>query len=141
MKKETAITTSIGIIMGVIVAFVVISNIKEKKVESKKVIVPHITPVVTVQTQAEKKLFLTIETPDNDFTTDQNTVSISGKADQNALIIVQSPFSEKIIKTTEQRFTLDFPLSLGQNVMRITSYVRDDMIEKIVYVYYLEKEK
>lgn len=141
MKKETVITTITGIIMGVIVAFVLISNIKEKKVERKKVIVPHVTPIVTIPAQAEKKLFLTVEAPENDLTTDQNTVNISGKADQHALIIVNSPFSEKIIKTTEQRFTLDFPLSFGQNVIKITSYVKNDMLEKILYVYYLEKEK
>lgn len=141
MKRETIITTVIGIIMGVIVAFIVISNLKEKSVAQKKVITPEITPQVTIPMKVEKKISLTIESPENDMVTDQNSIQITGKTETGALIIIQSPFSEKIMKTTNQQFSLDFPLVLGQNNIKISSHIGLDVIEKTLYVYYLESEK
>ncbi|HLD26775.1 MAG TPA: hypothetical protein VJB63_02360 [Patescibacteria group bacterium] len=141
MKRETVITTIIGIIMGVIVAFIAIASIKEKNVEYKKVISTDVTPQVTVPLKVEKKLSLTIESPENDMITDQKTIQITGKTEIGALIVIQSPFDEKVMKNTNQQFTIDFPLSLGQNNIKISSHIGSDTLEKTVYVYFLESEK
>lgn len=141
MKKETIITTAIGIVMGVIVAFAVVVATKEKKAQNKKVIAPQNQPTVALKPTQEKKQPLTIETPSGEETVDKNTITIKGTVQKGALLIFQSPFAQQIIKTDDGAFSINFPLTVGQNPIKITAHIDDVVQEKTVTLFYFEKEQ
>lgn len=149
MRKETIIIIAIGIIMGMIVAFLLITTTKEKKSEKKKIIQTKITPVVNKILKTEKKQPFIIAEPQNDFVTTDNSIILKGKAEKNSLIIAQSAYAEKAVKNNiVPDFSLNFPLTLGENIINIIAYhdnqalrIGEQVEKKILYIYYLEKEE
>lgn len=141
MKKETIVTIVVGSIMGVIVAFAVITTTKEKRIEKKKIIVPHLTPTIVLATPSEKKQPLAIKSPENNYLSKENTITIKGTTNKQSLLIIQSPFSEKILQNTSFDFSTDFPVSLGENTINITAYKEKEIQQKTLHIYYFEKEE
>src|SRR5690348_239406 len=126
MKKETVVALILGVGFGIGIAIFLIFTAKEKSISQKKVIIP---PIPTLTAFIPKEQSLLVSSPTNAQVFSKNTVTIQGKAEKNSLIVIQSPTSERVFKTVDGNFTIPFPLSLGENVIRITAYessVTDD---------------
>lgn len=135
MKKETIFALILGITFGVAVAIFFILSAKEKSISDKRIIS---TPAITISPVDFKEPPFEITSPVNNFISTSKTITLKGKAAKNALLIVSSPTINKSIKTTSETFEISFPLSDGENIIKITSYLDKNVSEKTVKVYYLE---
>lgn len=140
MKKETIITTLVGIAMGVIVAFGLITATQEKKIQKKKVITPAITPTVRLSQTPVKSVLLNLSAPENETLSSESSITIKGKAGKDSFMIISSPFAEKVFTNKTTDFTVDFPLTLGENIIIITAHQGKEWQQKTLTVYYFEKE-
>jgi len=137
MKKESIVAAVSGIILGVVIAIVILINLKNKEINDKKTIAPQISPtvsIVNVKTQG-----LEILEPTNESIVSVKDIVIKGKSEKDALIVIQSATTEKVYKMTSNDFTIDFPLSLGENLIKITSYKDKATEEKSIKVYFIEE--
>lgn len=144
MKKETLIASSMGIVLGVLVALVVLfyTDFSAGGGKERDVIAHEdslITPTVVLKKQ-EASLFQ-LEEPENDIIVTENVVTIRGKASTNSLLIFQSATSQKIEKVTEESFAVDFPLSIGENMIQMSMYAEGKGSlpqEKEIRIYYFK---
>lgn len=138
MKKESVVAAVSGIVLGVVIAIIILINLKNKEIQSKKTISPQITPTVTilnVKTQG-----LEISEPTADMIVNKKDIVIKGKAEKDSLIVVQSATTEKVEKISTGEFGINFSLSLGENLIKVTSYKDKANEEKSIKVYYIVEE-
>jgi hypothetical protein len=138
MKKESIVAAVSGIVLGVVIAVIILINLKNKEIKSKKTISPQITPTVTILNV--KMQGLEILDPINDAVVNKSEIIIKGKADKDSLIVVQSPTMEKVEKIVTNEFSINFSLSSGENLIKITSYKDKSNEEKSLKVYYIVEE-
>lgn len=138
MKSESVVTALIGIILGAVVAFLLLFNAKVKIKQEKKIIAKKESIIPTVPASEEKnRQSLIIEKPDNEIISQKNTITIKGQANKDSVIIIQSPSAEKVIKNNESKFSVDFPLTPGENLINITAYLtKGEAEEKELKIYY-----
>lgn len=143
MKKESIIAISFGILLGCVVAFFVISKNKESQINNAKTLSPKVTSTPAPQS-LDSLLTLEITSPsDKAAIVDATSVKIVGKAGKNSLIIVQSPIKELAISNDKENFSLDFPVSPGENVIKLVAYPKDLKSrpqEKLLRVYVLSEQ-
>lgn len=141
MKSESIITALIGIILGAGVAFILIFNTKVKIKQENKIIAKKESPIPTIPVTGEKNhQSLIIEKPDSESISQKNTATIKGQANKDSIIIIQSSSAEKAIKNNGPNFSVDFPLSLGENIINITVYpTKGEVEEKKLKIYYFEE--
>jgi len=137
MKKETTTAIILGVVFGIIIALLLTFAAKERVIKKKKIIPPKITPTMPIF--QPKTQTLEIQEPANGSVVDKNTIVIKGKAEKNSLMIVQSHTAEKALKLTDNNFSLEFPLSLGENLIKITIYQEKNSDEKTLKIYYLNE--
>lgn len=137
MKRETIIAIVLGIVMGALIAIILILNVREKAIKEKKIITTEPTP--TFIKEKEEVQALEVTSPKTGSFTDTSTVTIKGKAKKNSLIVLNSPTSEKSIRAENSEFSVVFPLSLGQNIIKITAYENGQVEEKTLQVLMIEK--
>jgi hypothetical protein len=135
MKKETVFALVLGITFGIGVAIFFILTAKEKSIGDKKIIS---APTITITPVDFKEPPFEITSPANNFVSTSKTITLTGKAAKNALLIISSPTSDKSLKTTSESFEVQFPLSDGENIIKVTSYLDNNVNEKTVKIYYLE---
>lgn len=138
MKKESVVAAVSGIILGVVIAVIILINLKNKEIQGKKTISPQVTPTVTilnVKTQG-----LEILEPTAEAIVNKKEITIKGKAEKDSLIVVQSATTEKVERITGGEFSIDFTLSLGENLIKVTSYKDKANEEKSIKVYYIVEE-
>lgn len=138
MKKETVIAIVLGIATGVAVAFFLIIKSQDKKTEEKQLVTPQISPTIKILQQQPTRL--DISAPVNASSSDSDQVTIKGSAGKNALIVIHSATSEKAIKNTDGNFSTTFPLSIGENIIKITEYDGNAVEERSLTIYYLPNE-
>lgn len=143
MKKETIIAIFFGILFGSLVAVVLLTKNKEFQLTKTKTIVE--TNSVGNQNKTSVPLAKTLEImePQDNFVTDKDVLTIKGKADKDALIIVQSPTKDVVIKNEKEQFSVNLPLSLGENIIDVTLYSKGTQTriqEKELHVYYLSEQ-
>ncbi len=138
MKKETLVAVFLGIATGVIIALFLIIQSQNKKTEDKKLTTALISPTVKLPT--EEVLLFAVNEPENKFVSDKNTTTIKGKAPKGSLVVIHSATGEKVSELKTDSFAIDFPLSLGENVIKVTAYSNKDTEEKTLTVYYIENE-
>lgn len=141
MKKETIIAVVFGIALGGVLGFFLINKNKEIQLVNNKVIAPtNITgkPISTSPIQN-----LEVSSPEDGIVVDKATVKITGKTEANSLIIIQTPINDISLDTKKADFSLDLPLALGENVIKIVTYPSDknqNSQEKDLKVYYLDSQ-
>lgn len=143
MKKETITAIIFGIVFGAVLGIFLITKNKQNQLEKTKTIAP--TNTVNKVTKQVPLTVQTLEltTPSDRAIVYKNTITISGKAIKNSLIIIQSPIKETILKNKEEKFEADFPLALGENVIRISVYPEDKQLriqEKEIRIYYFTEQ-
>lgn len=143
MKKETLIAVFFGVIFGGIVAVFLLAKNKEFRQTNTKTIGP--TEKVS---KVAKNVVINIKTlevsaPLDGSVYDAKTVDIKGRADKEALIIIQSGTKEVIFKNDKEQFAKSFPLALGENLIKVTAYAKDSKVrpqEREIRVYNLDDE-
>jgi hypothetical protein len=144
MKKETLIAVIFGIALGGVVALFILIKGKDFEMTKNKVISPKNANQETTD-QPVQVAFQTLEitSPLDGAITDQNTITIAGKAQKGSLIVIQSPVSEEVFAADKNDFQLDIPVALGENVIKIVAYPKDKTVrsqEKNLKIYYLDSE-
>lgn len=138
MKRETIVAVTLGVSIGIIVALAITFISREKKNQAKQVLTPPLSPTVAITKEEEQALEIT--KPTKEFVTNKKSIKVEGKAAKDSLIIIQSPIAEEVVKLVEKEsFSIDFPLSLGENMLRITAYKDKNVEEKTLPVYYLDQ--
>lgn len=143
MKKETAIAILLGVGLGLIVAIGV--TLKTRNKETKKVTpISHtlnITPSITAKSMQSSSL--EISEPEDGSIAPNTSVTIKGKAPKDSLIVIQSPVQTLTFTNETEEFSKSFTLVLGENVIVVTAYPKDQAgtgIERNLKVYYLDEE-
>lgn len=138
MKKESILAVLLGIGAGVTIAILLITNSKSKSGDGKNVISPAVTPTVAIV--QEQVFSLTIKSPANNSSTTKDSITISGSAPKNSLIVINSATGDKTFKTDTEQFSTDFPLSLGENAIYIAAYNQKNSVSKTLKIYHLGSE-
>ncbi len=144
MKKETVIAIFLGLVFGSLLGFFLITKNKEEEIKKNKTIAP--TGLLTEKkTSANQKINfqpLEITDPNDSSIIDKNLVVLRGKATKNALIVVQSPIKDIVYKNKTENFSLELPLALGENVIKIVVYPEDKTFsiqEKTLHLYFIKE--
>lgn len=143
MKKETIIAIVFGIVLGSILALFLIVKNKQSRLEKSKSISPLEKEKQTSQATNGNVRQLEITEPGDKNIVYKNTVTIKGSFAKDSLIIVESPVKDVVIKNDKERFSTDFPLALGENVIRIGAYPQDKKLrsqEKEMRIYYFSEQ-
>lgn len=139
MKKEVGLAIFFGVGLGLFVAFLMVFQIR--KIQPKGTA---ITPTPQIRITEEKTdSGLQITEPKNDSITSKKTVNVTGHAEKDSLVVVQSPLDEQVTKLTKDTFSIPFNLALGENVINITVYPSTTSAriqQKTVIVYYLDEQ-
>lgn len=142
MKKESVIAILFGILLGAVVAFIIIAKNKQAQQEKAKTLTPQIT-TTPAPIDFSNSQRLEITSPHDKAIVDKNTVTITGKVVKNSLIIIQSPIKEIAFNNEKEEFSKDFPLSLGENVIKISAYPKDTKLrsqERDLKVYFIDEQ-
>lgn len=145
MKKETTVAIILGIVFGLSVAFLAVFKARQVKIQTSKTIapietMPSVSPRNNTNGQTDN---FSISEPVENAITDLKTVTIKGKVIKDSLVIIESPIQVKAFKATGGSFSIDFQLALGENVINIVMYPKDEKLatrEKTLKVYYLDEQ-
>ncbi|MDP3940920.1 MAG: hypothetical protein Q8Q49_01280 [bacterium] len=131
MKAERVILSFIALLIGLGVAggvFYLYQSSKTVQTPGKK---PLPTVVLPSPTPDETKGILVVEKPkDEDVTTD-NTVTVSGKTESDAIVIISSASDEQVASPTATgSFTVTLSLDDGENLIHILAKFSDGTEKK-----------
>ncbi|MDH7476391.1 MAG: hypothetical protein QHH09_02885 [Microgenomates group bacterium] len=143
MKKETIIAIFFGGLLGLTVAFFMISKSKEASLQKTKVVTNEakVTPtIILLDNQLQN---LEISQPEDGLIVNKKNITITGKATKDFLIVIQSPIKDIVFKNTKGSFNVDFPLALGENNIKILAFSDNTQLpfqEKDLKIYYLDEQ-
>lgn len=144
MKKETLIAIIFGIGLGGAVALFILIKGKDIELTKNKVISPKIANQEAVSKPLTTTFqMLEVTTPLDGAITDKNSITIAGKVQKGSLLVIQSPINDKVMEADQNNFQVDFPVALGENVIKIVAYPKDKTLrsqEKDIKVYYIDSE-
>lgn len=139
MKKEIGIAIACGVVLGLIVAAIMISRVRQ--LETQKVKLPteaQVSPAVkNLNSQLQT---LEISEPKDQVVVSKNTIKVKGKTVKNSLVVIQTPIKDVLVNNKREAFSIDVSLVLGENVITIASYPKETKQrsqEKTIKVYYL----
>lgn len=141
MKREPIIAIVFGVLLGAVVGAAVL--FRSAKPDDTTVIPVEIEQVSTssAKTAETKQKMLAIETPHASAFLETDSVSISGTAEKDALIVVQSQTAERVVQNTAEKFSLDFPLVPGENNILVSAYAGSSTPQEVsLRVYYIKPE-
>ncbi|QQG44761.1 MAG: hypothetical protein HYW86_02495 [Candidatus Roizmanbacteria bacterium] len=143
MKKETIIAIVLGIGLGVIVAVVLVIQNRAAQIKRSKPITTALNSIPTPLVKNINVEVLEINNPQSGEIVSSKSVTIKGKVAQGSLVIIQSQIKTQIIKDSPEKLEIDFPLAMGENIIHITVYPKDQQInskEKELKIYYLDEK-
>lgn len=139
MKKETGIAISMGIIFGLIFSFVVILNTqKNQSVAQKQLSQKKVLPPVGQDVAVDP---LVISSPSDGIVVDKNILTLKGSTEKGSFIVIQTQVKDLTSSAPNGNFSVEVPLSLGENVIHISSYPKGTtgkIQEKEIKIYYLK---
>lgn len=123
MKKETGIAIGLGIGFGLFFSLIVILNTqkntsvvqKQQSNQSKSV----------TQKEVIDSIPLSLDSPSDKLVVSTKTVEVKGKMEKNSLIVIQTPIKDITFVSVKDSFSTNVPLSLGENVIHITAYPKN----------------
>ena len=139
MKKETLIAVIFGAGLGILLAIFFVFRSKENQLTKAKPI-GNLTKTITPKLKLIEAPTLELTTPIDKQVVSSSMIKIQGKANKNALIIINSPIKEMVFKNDKENFSVNFPLTLGENVIQFSVYSNDktgSSINKTLQIYYL----
>lgn len=133
MKAEKIILSLVAVIVGLIAAGIAfylyqmtktIPPSKKETISIKNQISPTPTP--------NNQNFLTVENPKDESVTDTKTVTISGKTEPGATIIVSTENSDQVVNAAGNGdYTLTTTIGSGTNVIQITAVFTNGEEKKV----------
>jgi hypothetical protein len=141
MKKETIYAIALGIILGLVIAFIVVLILRPT---GQKKTIPSQTKI-SPKPNHVKKSFKSLEIiqPADRQIIDSKNITIKGKVEQGSMIIISSTAGEKILKNKDVNFQTEFPLVLGENIISVNAYIdKTQRVPQIktLQVYYFQEE-
>ena len=143
MKKETLIAVFMGLLFGGIVAVFISLKSKDIELSKNKVIAPPKENVLSPNITGVEVKPLELFEPANNAIFNKNTIRFKGMAVKDSVIVIQSPIKDLIVKNSQEKFDLEFPLALGENSIKIVVYPKEKQLrpqEKFVKVYFIDSE-
>ncbi|OGK17284.1 hypothetical protein A2774_03710 [Candidatus Roizmanbacteria bacterium RIFCSPHIGHO2_01_FULL_39_12c] len=143
MKKETVIAIVLGVIIGMLIAVVILVKNREYQLTKTKTISHNPNQNNRPRNSLAKIQPLEISEPKDQAVFDSYTIKIKGKAAKDSLIIIQSPVKDLIFTNEKEEFSVQFPLSLGENVIKVTTHAKNSLVrsqEKELRIYNLNEE-
>ncbi len=145
MKKETIIAIVFGLTLGLVVSIIMVFQTKSKTSTTVgKKEVGESSQIVTPLPQRGFVFQFELTSPSNYSIVDKKFISITGKTTKDSLIMIQSPIKDAVLKNTQESFSVDFPLALGENAITITVYPKDTQQkpqQKELYIYYMDTQE
>lgn len=142
MKKEVLIAIICGIGLGLVVAFVLVRQIREME-NGKGAQIKTNAGKVLVSATSQNEQNLEINEPSTDAVVEQNSIVVKGKAQKGSFLVFQSAAKDLVFKLDKTNvFSVKFPLILGENIISVTMYPQNKKVrtqEKTIKVYFLEK--
>src|ERR1035437_5605339 len=120
MKQERVILSFIMVLIGLLVAGALFYFYQSTKTVSPSTtgIVNRITPTST----PKPKAYLSLNQPSDEEVVSSKTLSISGKTNPNATLIIVTTSDQQVIQpTTQGNFLTTIILDVGQNLIEIHS--------------------
>lgn len=143
MKKETLVAIFLGLLFGGVVAVFISFKSKEIELSTNKVIAPPKENVLSPNLNGIEIQPLELSEPANNAILEKDMIHFKGTAAKDSLIIIQSPIKDLVIKNTQEKFDLEFPLALGENSIKIVVYPKEKQFrpqEKFIKVYFIDSE-
>lgn len=142
MKKEVLIAIVCGIGLGLVVAFVMVRQIREMEIGKGAQIKTNAGKLLLSST-SQNGQNLEINEPTTDAVVEQDSVTIKGKAQKGSFLVFQSSAKDLVSKLDKvSEFSVKFPLLIGENIISVTMYPQNKTLrtqEKTIKVYYLQK--
>jgi hypothetical protein len=120
MKQERVILSFIMVLIGLLVAGALFYFYQSTKTVSPSTtgIVNRVTPTSTPR----PKVYLSLNEPSDEEVVSSKTLSISGKTNPNATLIIVTTSDQQVIQpTTQGNFSTTIILDVGQNIIEIHS--------------------
>lgn len=133
MKAEKIILSLVAIVVGLAAAGIAFYLYQMTKVvppsKSQTISIKNqITPSPTPNTQN----FLTVENPKDESVTDTKTITISGKTEPGATIIISTENNDQVINAAANGdFTLTNSIGSGTNIIQITAVFANGEEKKV----------
>ena len=143
MKKETVVAILLGLLFGGVVAVFISFKSKDIELAKNKVIAPPPDKVSSPNSSEIELRSLELTEPADRAIVENNTVRLKGTAAKDSLIVVQSPLKDLIVSNKQEKFDLEFPLTLGENSIKIVVYPKEKQFrpqEKFIKVYFIDSE-
>ncbi|MEK9169795.1 MAG: hypothetical protein AAB788_03560 [Patescibacteria group bacterium] len=143
MKKETIIAIFLGLLFGGIVAVFISLKSKDIELSTNKVIAPSKEKILSPNLTGTEIQTLELSEPADNAIFEKDIIRFKGTAVKDSLIIIQSPIKDLVVKNTQGKFDLEFPLALGENSIKIVVYPKEKQFrpqEKFIKVYYIDSE-
>jgi len=143
MKKETIIAIVLGVVLGLGVAVGITLKTQKTQTQKIKPVTDSLPVTPTTIVEQERSDLLEISEPQTGVIIEEKLITITGIAQKDGLMIVQSPLTSETFKTEESEFSIDFPLAAGENVILISFYPKDQSgtpIEKELKIYSLNSQ-
>ncbi len=143
MKKEAVVAVAFGIVLGSILGIILILKNKEHQLAKNKTLAPLEKGTRTSRAANFNVYQLEVIEPGDRSIVYKNTITIRGNFSKNSMIIIQSPIKDLVFKNDKEQFSTDFPLALGENVIRIGAYPQDKLLrsqEKELRIYYFSEQ-
>lgn len=143
MKKETIVAIFFGLLFGAVVAVFISLKSKDIELSTNKVIAPPKDNNLSLNVTGIQIQSLELSEPADNAIFEKDTVHFKGTASKDSLIIIQSPIKDLIVKNTQGKFDLEFPLALGENSIKIVVYPKEKQFrpqEKFIKIYYIDSE-
>jgi len=144
MKKETFLAIILGVVFGFIFALLILGKIFQNHLSEKtKSSLPPIKKPSVLPQKTISLISLNILKPKNFLVVEDEEITIEGEAETDSLIVIQSPIKDLVFQNKKEKFKINFPLGVGENVIKIVVYPKNKNLrtqEKTLYIYYLPKE-
>jgi hypothetical protein len=125
------------------VAFFISLKSKEIELSTNKVIAPPKEKVSSANSNGIEMQPLELSEPADNAIFDKDIIRFKGTAAKDSLIVIQSPIKDLVVKNTQEKFDLEFPLALGENSIKIVVYPKEKQFrpqEKFIKVYFIDSE-
>mgnify|MGYP000431804071 CR=1 FL=1 len=143
MKKENIIAIILGFVFGLIFAIFILFGLSQIQLKKEKILVSEKKTITISPIKKNNLDLLIIDSPKNNIIVNYSQINIKGSASKDSLIVVQSPIKDLAFQNKDKKFKFDFPLVLGENVIKIVAYPKVSNIkiqEKTLFIYYLPDE-
>lgn len=137
MKKEKVILSFIAALIGLIVASIIFYFYQGAKTEQKKIKTVTLTSPTPPLNQ-KKLIPLSIDTPQDESVTSQKTITISGKTENDATVVILTPTDEQVIAPSANGdFSTTTTIDNGENSIEVTAVApngeQTKMIKTVTY--------